>query len=100
MSTTPQKRALSRYRKRLQQKGMARFEVLARESDRELIRWIARRLAADDADSAQIRAALRNAASAGLPRKGGILEVLRRSPLAGAGLDLSRPQPAPRKVEM
>jgi len=28
MSTTPQKRALKRYRKRLKERGMARFEVL------------------------------------------------------------------------
>src|SRR5580658_1465467 len=35
MSTTPQKRALKRYRKRLNQRGMARFEVLGLEADRE-----------------------------------------------------------------
>jgi hypothetical protein len=38
MSTTPRKRALSRYRKRLGQQGMARFEVLGLDADRELIR--------------------------------------------------------------
>ena len=48
MSTTPQKRALKRYRKRLNQQGMARFEVLGLDADRELIRSLARRLAGDD----------------------------------------------------
>jgi hypothetical protein len=33
MSTTPQKRALNRYRKRLNQRGMARFEVLGLDAD-------------------------------------------------------------------
>ena len=47
MSTTPQKRALNRYRKRLGQRGMARFEVLGLDADRELIRSLARRLAGD-----------------------------------------------------
>ena len=47
MSTLPQKRALRRYRKRLTQRGMARFEVLGLDADRELIRSLARRLAGD-----------------------------------------------------
>ena len=34
MSTTPRKRALKRYRKRLGQRGMARFEVLGLDADR------------------------------------------------------------------
>src|ERR1019366_7116189 len=43
VSTTPQKRALNRYRKRLKQRGLARFEVLGLDADRELIRSLARR---------------------------------------------------------
>ena len=77
MSTTPQKRALSRYRKRLNQRGMARFEVLGRDTDRELIRLLARRLAADDPDSARIRATVRLAVSGQDSQKGGILNALR-----------------------
>jgi len=45
MSDTSQKRALNNYRKRLNQRGMARFEVLGLDTDRELIRSLARRLA-------------------------------------------------------
>jgi hypothetical protein len=33
------------------------------------------------------------------PRKGAILQALRRSPLVGAGLDLRRPREQGRKVE-
>src|SRR6266568_2305494 len=91
MSTTPQKRALNNYRKRLIQRGMARFEVLGRDADRELIRSLARRLAGDGPDSARIRAAVRLTISGERPKKGGILNALRRSPMVGADLDLNRP---------
>jgi len=47
MSSRPQKRALNNYRKRLKQQGMARFEVLGLDGDRDLIRSIATRLAGD-----------------------------------------------------
>jgi hypothetical protein len=79
MSTTPQKRALNNYRKRLNQRGMARFEVLGRDADRELIRSLARRLAGDGPDSARIRAAVRLTISGERPKKGGILNALRWS---------------------
>ena len=59
MSTTPQKRALHNYRKRLTQRGMARFEVLGLDADRELIRSLARRLAGNGPDPARIRATVR-----------------------------------------
>ena len=100
MSTTPQKRALNRYRKRLNQRGMARFEVLGLDADRELIRSLAKRLAGDDPDSARIRATVRLTISGEQPKKGGILNALRRSPLVGADLDLSRPLTPGRKVEL
>lgn len=100
MSTTPQKRALSRYRKRLNQRGMARFEVLGRDTDRELIRLLARRLSGDDPDSARIRATVRLAVSGQESQTGGILNALRRSPLVGADLDLSRPLTSDRRVDL
>ena len=100
MSTTPQKRAVTKYRKRLSQRGMARFEVLGRNSDRELIRTVARKLASDTPDAPGIRAAIRRAVSLEQPKKGGILQALRRSPLVGADLDLSRPATSGRKVEL
>jgi len=59
MSNTSQKRALSNYRKRLKQRGMARFEVLGLDADRELIRSVARRLADNGPESARIRATVR-----------------------------------------
>jgi hypothetical protein len=100
MSTTPQKRALNNYRKRLNQRGMARFEVLGRDADRELIRSLARRLAGDGPDSARIRATVRLTISGEQPKKGGILNALRRSPLVGADLDLNRPVTPGRGVDL
>jgi hypothetical protein len=100
MSSTPQKRALNNYRKRLKQQGMARFEVLGLDGDRDLIRSIATRLAGDGPESVQIRAAIRRTIAGEPPKKGGILDALRRSPLVGADLDLKRPMTAPRKVDM
>jgi len=41
MGDTSQKRAIDNYRKRLNQRGMARFEVLGLNTDRELIRSLA-----------------------------------------------------------
>jgi len=100
MSTTPQKRALKRYRKRLKQRGMARFEVLGLESDRQLIRSLARQLAGDASDSGRIRAAFRRTLSAEQSKEGGILNALRRSPLVGADLDLNRPLTPGRTVKL
>ena len=100
MSTTPQKRALNRYRKRLTEQGMARFEVLGRDDDRELIRFLAKRLAGDDPDAARIRATLRLTVSGEGSKKGGILDALRRSPLVGADLDLKRAKAPGRRVEL
>jgi hypothetical protein len=68
MSTTPQKRALKRRRKRLNQRGMARFEILGLDADRELIRSL---VPGEQAN------------------KGGILGALRRSPLVGADLTVA-----------
>jgi hypothetical protein len=100
MSLTPQKRALKNYRKRLNQRGMARFEVLGLDVDRELIRSLAKRLADDGPDSVQIRATVRRTISGEQPKKGGILSALRRSPLVVADLDLRRPVAAARRVDL
>jgi len=90
---------LKNYQERRNQRGMARFEVFGLNADRDLIRSLAKRLATDDPDSAQIRAAVRRTISGESSKKGGILGALCRSPLVGAGLDLSRPATAARWVD-
>jgi len=100
MSDTAQKRALRNYRSRLRKRGIARFEVLGLDADRDLIRSVARRLAEDGPDSARIRAAIGRTISGDPPKRGGILEALRRSPLVGAGLDFGRARETGRKVDL
>jgi hypothetical protein len=101
MGNTAQKRALRNYRSRLVKRGMARFEVLGLDADRDLIRSLARRLALGDADSAQIRATLSRTIAGEPPqKKGGILAALRRSPLVGTDLNLARSRETGRKVDV
>ena len=100
MANTAQKRALRNYRSRLAERGMARFEVMGLDADRDLIRSLAKRLAEDDAEAARIRATVSQSIAGEPPKKGGILAALRRSPLVEAGLDLHRSREAGRKIDL
>lgn len=95
-----QRRAIQTYRSRLSARGLARFEVLGRRADRELIRAVARRLAEDSAEASRLRAVVSQSVAGEPPKKGGILAALRRAPLVGADLDFSRPREQGRKVEI
>jgi hypothetical protein len=95
-----QARAIENYRKRLNQRGMARFEVLGLPVDRDLIRALARRLAQSGPDAARIRVTVRQTISGEAPKKGGIFHALRRSPLVGADLDLTRKITASRQIDL
>ena len=93
-----QRRAIQNYRSRLSEKGLARFEVLGRDTDCDLIRSLARCLAEDSDDASRLRAVLSQAVSREVSRKGSILAALRRSPLVGADLDFARPREERRKA--
>ena len=95
-----QKRAIQNYRTRLGERGLARFEVLGREADRDLIRALARRLADEGPEASRLRAAMSQSIAGEPPKTGGILAALRRSPLVGAELDLQRPREDGRPVEI
>jgi hypothetical protein len=100
VSNPSQKRALKNYRKRLDARGVARFEVLGLDADRALIRSLAKRLAENGADATRIRATVRRTISDQPPKKGGILAALRRSPLVGADIDIGRSFTHGRKVDV
>src|SRR3954466_14867193 len=100
MSNTSQKRAIKNYRNRLGERGMARFEVLGLDADRDLIRSLARRLAEDGPEAAQLRAQVSRSLAGEPPRKGGILAALRRSPLVGADLEVRREVTPARDVDL
>ena len=95
-----QQRAVQNYRTRLSEQGLARFEVLGRDADRDLIRSIAKKLAEDTPEATELRAAVSQSMAGEPPRKGGILAALRRSPLVGADLDLTRVRETGRKVDL
>ncbi|AWM07079.1 hypothetical protein [Bradyrhizobium symbiodeficiens] len=95
-----QKRAIQNYRSRLGKRGLARFEVLGRDADRDLIRSFAKRLSEDSPEASELRAAVRKSIAGEPPRPGGILAALRRSPLVSADLDLSRSREKGRKVDL
>ncbi|MGX9148097.1 hypothetical protein [Mesorhizobium sp. 128a] len=97
---TSQKRAIQHYRSRLALRGLARFEVLGRDADRDLIRSLARRLSEDTPEASEVRAAVSTSIAAEPLKSGRILAALRRSPLVGADLDVSRPHEEGRNVDL
>ena len=97
---TSQRRAIQNSRSRLGERGLARFEVLGRDTDRDLIRTIARTLAEDSAEAMELRASVTRSMAGEPPRKGGILAALRRSPLVGADIDVTRAREGGREVDI
>ncbi len=86
MPSPSQRTAVTAHRARLAARGMARFEVVAREQDRTLIRELARRLVEDETLAASLRAQL----AGNEPPRGNLYATLRRSPLVGADINLTR----------
>ncbi len=100
MKKTSQRRAIDNYRDRLSKRGMVRFEVIGRDTDRDLVRSVARCLAEGGPEADRLRAAVSGTISGVGPRKGGILKALLELPLAGSELDLTRPREEGRKVDL
>jgi hypothetical protein len=61
---------------------------------------MARRLAEDGPDASRLRAAVSQTIAGEPPKRGGIMAALRRSPLVGADLDLTRPREEGRETEI
>ena len=99
MANAAQQRATRNYRARLEQRGFKRFEVMALETDREILRTLARRLAEDVPEADRTRAAVRALVADGPQGPGRILAALRRSPLVGADLDLSQSHVEGRRID-
>jgi hypothetical protein len=100
VSNPSQKRAIEGYRCRPTERGLARFEVLGLDADRELVRSVARRLAEGGTEAQRLRAEIARTVAGEPPRRGGILAALRRSPLVGADLDLTREETPDRDVAL
>ncbi|MCY4460247.1 MAG: hypothetical protein OXC26_07610 [Albidovulum sp.] len=100
MTNKTQQRATRNYRARLEQRGFKRLEVMALETDRAMLRTLAHRLAEDGPEADRARVAIKALVADGSPEPGGILAALRRSPLVGADLDLSRPRVEGRRIDL
>ena len=100
MTNAARQREIKNYRARLAERGVRRFEVMALEIDRDLLRTLARRLAEDGPAAERARAAVKELVADEPPKPGGILAALRRSPLVGADIDLSRSRVEGRKVDL
>lgn len=100
MGNSAQKRAIQNYRSRLTERGIVRFELQALEIDKDLIRTLARKLTEEGPDAGHLRRTIQQAVSGEPPKPGGILGALRRSPLVGADLDLTRAREEGRDVEL
>ena len=100
MAQPSQRRAVANYRRRLAEQGISRYEVCGLAKDKDLVRRLAKRLAADDARAAQLRSEMAKQVADEPPRRGGIWAALRRSPLVGANLNLVREVVPPRDVDL
>jgi hypothetical protein len=100
VASRAQTRAIANYRSRLTGRGIVRFELQTSEADRDLIRALARKLVKEGPDAGQIRRTVQQAVAGKPCKPGGILAALRRSPLVGADLDLTRPREKGREIDL
>jgi hypothetical protein len=89
---------------RLSKKRLSRFEILGLDTDRSLIRSLAKRLEQDDADATPIRLQLTpiqlTPTVSNVPQKGGILAALRGSPPVGEQIRIERPFDSGKKADL
>ena len=94
-----QQRAVANHRRRLTERGLARYEVRGRAQDKELVRSIAKRLAENNPEAERLRNEL-----AGLHSnpevRGGFLKWIRSSPLVGLDLDIEREITTGRDIDL
>jgi hypothetical protein len=79
---------------------MARYEVRGLATDKQLLRRLAKRLAANDVDAQRLRTEVAQRVAGEEPSRGRIWEALRRSPLVGADPNLEREVVPPRDVDL
>lgn len=75
---------------------IVRYEVAGLEIDRAMIRSLAKELAAGGPAADRIRSRINEV----LTGKGGAAAALRRSPLVGANLGLTRDHVSPRNIDL
>ena len=98
MKADSQKRAVANRRLRLADRNMSRYEVRGLNTDKEIVRSFAKRLALGDAVAAELRAEVAQKIAGGSHHRGHVLAALRRSPLVGANLSIERERDAGRDI--
>ncbi len=93
-------RAVAKNRRAMRLRGMARFEVRGLVRDKELIRALATRLAAEDEAAQRLRDQLGQKLAPAHGAKGGVWRWLRSSPLVGVDWYIERPFDPGRKIDL
>jgi hypothetical protein len=91
----PQRKAIADFRRRLEQRGMARLELRVRKDDVDLVRDVVRALTSPELEQ-ETRALLREHFQAGDAK--GLKALLAEAPLDG--LDLTRTRDTGRNVDL
>jgi hypothetical protein len=100
MTKSAQQRALEKHRRDLRQSGLSRYEVRGLDADKELLRALAKKLAARDEGAAKLRNEVAEKLAGKRGKRGGIFAALRRSPMVGADIDLERPHISGRNIDL
>ena len=100
MSTAAQKSATGNYCEHPARRRVKRSDVMAPETDRSLTRTLGQRLSEDAPKAAHAQVTAKALAADDSPTRGGIFAALRRSPLVGADLDLSRSRTEGRNIDL
>jgi len=79
---------------------MSRYEVRGLKRDKELVRHVARRLAAGDAAAKRLRKELTEKTKEPESPPVSIVEALRRSPLVGLDWEIERPIEYGREIDL
>ena len=99
MAKSSRRRRAANHRRR-RVPDMSRYEVRGLKRDKELVRHVARRLAAGDAAAKRLRKELTERTKEPESPPVSIVEALRRSPLVGLDWEIERPIEYGREIDL
>ncbi len=95
-----QRRAVASHRRRLNERGLSRYEVRGLVQDKELVRKFAKHLAANDPEAERLRQEVAGRVLKRPLSGKEFWEALRRWPLVGMDLNIEREVTAGRDVDL
>jgi hypothetical protein len=99
VAKSSQRRRVANHRRRREQ-NMSRYEVRGLKRDKELVRHVARQLAAGDAAAKRLRKELTEKTREPEASGGSLVAALRRSPLVGIDWEIERPIEYGREIDL